>query len=307
MNSSITVAICTYNRSFILERTLKSLTRQTVSPSQFELIVVDNGSQDDTIKICNMMKDELPDLRYISTQTNTGTSMARNAAFKASKGDYILFMDDDSIASETWIERLSSALDREAIVSGGIVSPVSNYLKLCHNIAQFYAYMPGQKEGPVEFFCGCNMGFRRSVLEELKGFQAGSICEDTEIIIRARIKGYRAHFVPDAFVIHDPPGRTTLTEILKYSSLHASSTILLRNQYSRLLNTPFILRSPFLILLFAPLIALKVTAGIYLNNSYLRKFFYTAPMVYILKLAWCWGASQGLRNFRKNEKRQENS
>jgi len=307
MNPCISVIICVYNHSPELKRALKSLAGQTVKPGLFEIIIVDNGSQEDILQICNIFKAELPGLTYVSTEINNGTSMARNTGFNASTGEFILFMDSDCIASKNWVEKLSVALKDEPIVSGAIESPVSNYFQLCHNIAQFHAYMAGRKKGPLEFFCGANMGFRRSVLQELEGFQPGSICEDTEIIIRAHMKGYHASFVPDAVVIHDPPERNTLSSILEYASVHAYSTICLRNRYSRLLHTPFILRSPFLILFFAPLIALKVTAGIYLNNSYLRNFFYTVPVVYLLKLAWCLGASRGLRDFIKNEKSCENS
>jgi GT2 family glycosyltransferase len=155
--------------------------------------------------------------------------------------------------------------------------------------------MSGRKAGPVEFIAGSNMGFRKSVLKELNGSQEGRRCaEDMELILRARLKGYRIYFVPDAVVTHDHD-RTTLAKILKYSLEHASVTILLRNQYCSLLRTPFVLRSPALILMAAPVIALKVTAGIYMSNLHLAKYFWTAPMVFALKLAWCWGAACGLR------------
>lgn len=258
--------------------------------------MVDDGSRDETAEVCDIMRSELPNLRYVSTGSNVGVARARNIGVKVSSGNYILFTDDDCIAAKNWIEGLSAALDREPIAAGALVSPVSNYFKLCHNIAEFHAVMKGKKAGPVDFLAGANMGFRRSVLKELGGFNVRSkFAEDMELVLRARMKGYRVFFVPEAVVMHDPD-RSTFTSIVKYSANHASETILLRNKYRSILKTPMVLRSPSLILATAPLMALNVTASIYLRNLGLIKYFPTLPMVFALKLAWCWGASRGLRN-----------
>jgi GT2 family glycosyltransferase len=138
------------------------------------------------------------------------------------------------------------------------------------------------------------MGIRRSVLEELGGFDEKSRVPDMELMLRARSRGHQVHFAPRAVVIHDPD-RTSLAAVLKHASEHASKTILLHNQYDALLQTPFVLRSPGLILLAAPLIALVVTLGIYANSPGLVRYSWTAPLVYAQKLAWCWGAARGLR------------
>ncbi len=291
----VSVIIRTYNRANLLKRALHSLARQTLSTEQFEVVVVDDGSKDFTRGLCDTMRRKLPNLRYVSSGTNIGLGSANNLGIKSARGDNILFIDDDCIAKEDWVERLSASLNREQIVAGTVASPVSNYIKLSHNIAEFHPFMPGRKARPVEFIAGSNMGFRKSVFEELSGAQTGRKCaEDTEFILRARLKGYRIYFVPDAVVTHDH-NRTTLAKIFRYSSEHASVTILLRDQYRSLLRTPFVLRSPALILMTAPVIALKVTAGIYLSNLRQAKYFWTAPMVFALKLAWCWGAACGLR------------
>jgi GT2 family glycosyltransferase len=275
-----------------------------MSPDYFEVIVVDDGSHDDTPGICHMMRHELPNLKYIAMAENAGIPKARNRGIEVSSGNHVLFTDDDCIPAMNWIERMSAALDRDAIVAGAVSTTTSNYFKLCHNIAQFYPFMPGRKAGPTEFIVGANMGFRRSVLEDLGGFLTDEKweCEDFEMILRARSKGYCAFFEPEAMVTHDPD-RTTLTGILRYAADHASSTILLRNQYRSLLDTPFVLRSPFFLLAAAPIIALKVTSNVFMNNRGLSRFFRTAPVVYALKLAWCWGAARGLYSQRHGKVR----
>ena len=265
-HSFTSVIICTYNRASLLKRVLRSLTKQTLPLNRFEVIVVDDGSQDETAHVCEMMTCELPNLRYVSTGANFGPSRARNVGIEVADGNHILFTDDDCILDRNWAERMSSALEQEAIVAGAVVSPKGPYLKLCHNIAELHHFMPGQKEGPKEFLSCANAGFQRSALDDLNGFEEKTtIGEDMEVILRARMKGYRAYFVPDAVVEHDPV-RTTLASIFKYAARHAAQTVILRNRYRSLLRTPFILRSPVLLLAAAPAIALKVTSGIYLRN-----------------------------------------
>ena len=207
-----------------------------------------------------------------------------------------MFTDDDCIPANAWVEKLSTALANEkSIVTGALETPLKNYLKLCHNISAFYGSMRSQKEDSQRFIVGANMGFDRAVLEELGGFQPNiKIGEDTEIMLRAWRAGYSASFVPDALVMHDPD-RTTLGSILSYSARHGSASIRLRNQHRDLYRTPFILRYSIFVLLAAPFIALKVTGGIYLRNRSLARLWWTIPVVYATKLAWCWGAAKGIR------------
>jgi GT2 family glycosyltransferase len=299
LSSFASVVICTYNRARLLERALHSLARQTLLPEHFEVIVVDDGSVDNTAGVCDKMRSRMPNLKYISTGNHISLSHARNIGIGEASGNYLLFTDDDCIAAEDWVGCMIAALDRMEIAAGAVANTAKNYFTLSHNIAQFHAFMPGGKAGPIKFIAGANMGFRRSVLEELGGFQTErKYAGDMNFILRARAKGYNAFFVPDTVVIHDPD-RTSFRSIVKYSADHASVTILLRNRYRSILHTPFILRSPALLLITAPIIALKATAGIYLGNPQIAKLFWTAPMVYLLKLAWCWGAARGLRNRNK--------
>ena len=292
--SLCSVIICTYNRSPVLARALRSLARQSFAAGDFEVVVVDDGSTDNTAEVCEGMRLELPHLRYIATGKNEGLARARNRGVAAAAGEYLLFTDDDCIASEHWVEYLRDALDNRPIIAGAVSCTTSHFFKLCHHIAQFHDYMPGQKAGSKEMLAGANMAFRRSVINDLGGFREDIKCaDDMELALRARVKGYLVFFEPRAMVTHDPE-RTTLKDVVRYAVKHASTTIRIRNYYGAILKTPFVLRSPVLILVAAPVIALRVTAGIYLKNFSLARLFWTAPIVYILKLAWCWGAARGL-------------
>ena len=300
----VSVIICTYNRAHLLGRALRALANQTMKSEEFEIVVVDDGSEDDTPSVCEMLSREMPNLRYVTAGRNMGVPYATNLGIRSSKGDYVIFTDDDCIPREDWVERMKEALGREPIVAGSVASPTTSYVKLCHNIAELPAVMAGRKAGYVDFIAGANMGFRRQVLEELNGFKELRLAADIEIILRARKRGYRIYYAPDSVVTHDPE-RTSLKGLLSYASEHAGVTILLRNEYRDLLGTPFVLRSPFLLLLFSPIIALGVTASIYHKNPALRRHLLTAPVVYALKIAWCWGAARGLLSGSKKKEGNE--
>ena len=291
----VSVIVCTRNRARLLSRNLESLARQDLPATEFETIVVDDGSEDDTAAVCESARRELRNLRYVATGAHVGLARARSVGVQAAGSDYLLFTDDDCIARSDWARRMRDALRTEEIVAGAVDSPRDNYLKLCHNIAQFHEFMPGRKAGPGTFIAGANMGFRRSVLDALNGFDCTARCaEDMELILRACSREHRPHFLPEAVVTHDPE-RTSLRSIFRYAVEHAATTIHLRNRYRRILRTPFLLRSPLLLIIAAPVIALKVTADVYFRNPLVARLFWTMPTVYALKVAWCFGAARGLR------------
>ena len=288
------VILCTYNRARLLERALRSLACQTAASEQFEIVVVDDGSTDGTAEVCSRAARDLSNLKYVAMGKNLGLAAAGNRGIRSARGELLLFTDDDCIAQAHWVSSLAASLAQHPIAVGAIESPVSNYVKLCHNISQFHPFMKRRAEGWVGSIAGGNMGIRRSVIDEFGGFDETSPVPDIEFLFRAWSQGYRVHFTPRAVVIHDPD-RTNLAAVLKVASEHASKTILLRNRFGSLLHTPFVLRSPELIILAAPLIASAGTLRVYLNNPGLVQYFWTAPLVYAQKLAWCWGAAQGLR------------
>ncbi len=296
------VIVCTYNRARLLKRLLESLLCQTAPVDTFEIIVVDDGSGDDTAGVCREMMERMPNMRYLPLESNSGLGAAGNHGAAAARGQYLLFTDDDCIPDPGWIEKMCAVLRDSPIAAGTMVSPRSNYFKLCHNIAQFYPFMPGQKAAKLDFIAGANMGIQAGIVDEIGGFNPGTIIPDMEYILRARQKGFTITYAAEAVVTHDPQ-RVTLGSVLAYAAAHAAETILLRHRFRELLRTPLVLFSPVLILLAAPVIAFKTTAGIYLGNRELLRCFHTIPMVYLIKLAWCWGAARGLRYWKRKRKK----
>ena len=90
-SSIISVIIPTYNRAHLIGRTIKSILNQTFQ--DFEIIVVDDGSVDDTEEVVRSFDD--PRIKYLKHQKNLGASTARNTGIKNSRGEYIAFLDSD--------------------------------------------------------------------------------------------------------------------------------------------------------------------------------------------------------------------
>ena len=97
----ISVIIPTYNRAKELKRSVESVLAQTYD--NFELIIVDDGSKDNTQEVIASIPDER--IRYIKLEQNRGAAGARNEGVRASKCDLIAFQDSDDIWREEKLER----------------------------------------------------------------------------------------------------------------------------------------------------------------------------------------------------------
>jgi len=293
------VIVCTYNRSSLLKCLLEALSHQSISLKEFEVVVVDDGSTDDTAEVCRNLKRQIGNLRYFAMGQNSGLGAAGNRAIELARSENLLFTDDDCIPHPRWVENLCLALKRSPVVAGAVISPLENYFQLCHNIAQFYPFMPGSKKRKTDFIAGANMGVRRKVFREIGFFEPHSPIPDMEFILKARFSGFSIAYAEDAVIIHSPK-RFSFKGLLEYASAHSQHSIRLRIRYRKMLHTPVVLLSPAAILFFAPVIAIKTALGIYMGNVKLLRHIHTAPIVFCIKLAWCWGAARGLRAWRNS-------
>src|SRR5688500_12819115 len=91
----LSVVISTYNRALLLDKVLKSLCKQTLSRHDFEVVVINDGSSDNTEATAVSYMSKLP-LRYVY-QRNAGLASGKNHGLFASRGDIVLFLDDDDI------------------------------------------------------------------------------------------------------------------------------------------------------------------------------------------------------------------
>lgn len=102
MDPKISVVIATHNRAAYLRKAVASLVEQTLDPADFEIIVVDNASSDETPAVAEEFAGA-PNLRYLPEPV-VGASRARNSGWQAARAEHVAFMDDDAVAEPRWLE-----------------------------------------------------------------------------------------------------------------------------------------------------------------------------------------------------------
>jgi len=120
----ITVCVCTRDRPGYLGDCLAGLLRQTVDPTQFDILVVDSASNSTAREAIRYVVDSVAHARLLRVD-RPGVSLARNAGAAAADGRYIAYIDDDAIPAPDWIERILAALDENepppALIGGRIL------------------------------------------------------------------------------------------------------------------------------------------------------------------------------------------
>lgn len=118
-NELVSVIIPTYNRANLILQAVKSVLNQTYK--NFEIIIVDDGSSDNTEDVINVIHDNR--IRYIKHAINKGASAARNTGIREAKGKYIAFQDSDDHwlpdKLEKQVKRIENTPDHVGAVFGG--------------------------------------------------------------------------------------------------------------------------------------------------------------------------------------------
>jgi len=108
MSKYISVIIPAYNCEKYIKRCVESIENQTYD--NVEIIVVNDGSKDNTLKICNELSEKYSNIKIVDKE-NGGVSSARNEGIKVSIGEYIMFIDADDTLEKTALEKLLSNLN----------------------------------------------------------------------------------------------------------------------------------------------------------------------------------------------------
>lgn len=207
MNSvRASLIICTYDRADLLEIALDSLTAQTADPTSFEIIVVDNNSNDRTETVVNTARERLPNLRYLFEAT-PGLISARDAGFRNSRAEWVVYLDDDIKADPNLVDRFLEVIDEHPFdCVGGLCLPWFEHdrPKWLHDRYVINEVDLAVGTGVLEkdFAKGALIAFRRAILEELGGFKEpngrslgmreGTIAygEETRVQVEMRKRGY---------------------------------------------------------------------------------------------------------------------
>ncbi len=196
----VSVVVCAYNAERTMAACLASL--EKLNYQNYEVIVVNDGSTDRTRAISEQF-----DSIHLINQENKGLSAARNVGIEAATGEIIAFTDSDCVADPDWLTYLVGTFLRtgRSAVGGPNFPPPEDTL-----VPSAVAVSPG---GPThvllndevaEHIPGCNMAFRKKVLEEISGFDPvfRAAGDDVDLCWRLQNAGYPIGFSPAAIVWH---------------------------------------------------------------------------------------------------------
>jgi glycosyltransferase involved in cell wall biosynthesis len=218
----ISVVICTYNRADRLSLTLEAMSKQTISTSDFEVVVVDNRSTDNTLAICEHYQEHLANFRYLYEPVQ-GLSKARNTGWQATQSPYIAYLDDDAIPCEGWIKSILEVFETvqpKPVGVGGPIYPLWEIPKpdwINSSTETLFTTLDAGNTprwfGPNECPWGANVVYRRDALEAAGGFheqlgrkgQSLLSGEETLLNVTLTSQGERFYYSPQAWVHHWVP------------------------------------------------------------------------------------------------------
>lgn len=210
----VSIIVAAYNAEKTIGLCLAALLDQSFPDSQYEVIVVDDGSTDDTPTIVQGFEVSL------FRQKNQGPGVARNLGAKEAAGEIILFTDSDCEPDHHWVEEMYRAFENEA---ENIIGAKGFYRTRQQQIAARFAqieyenkYDLVKKEKYIDFIDTYSAGYRRDVFLDNGGFDSiytTASGEDSELSYRLALRGCKLVVIPDAIVYHKHPD--TLMKYLK--------------------------------------------------------------------------------------------
>ncbi len=215
----ISAIICTHNRAEYLGAAIDSLLQQ--DKSDFEVLVVDNASSDRTIDVVEARLSN-PRLKYIY-EPSIGLSIARNTGARNATGEILAYLDDDAVASQTWLSVLTSAFqnnEKLAVAGGkvtlllppGITLPYWMSENLAGNLGKYdLGSQVVEINQPNLTPRGLNYSIRQTFLAQIGGFNVNlgrvgkNLLSNEELLVTelALGQGWQVAYLPDAEVAHN--------------------------------------------------------------------------------------------------------
>ena len=260
----VSVAVIGFNGMAFIDDCLASVLDQEFSRTEYEVILIDNASSDGTPEY---VEKNYPDVRVVKLKHNCGFNEACNKAFPFTKGEFLVFLPQDTIVHRKWISALVYLAESDQsikvcwtntvnpgmqeygkkereVYTGQIYFPEISWLGFTKLDILPYSSTPMDSLG----IAGASFGIKRDILGELgtildKNFH--HYCGDNDLGLRINLLGYKVVMSPDAIVYHIDSGKQFLSPaILRRYFLGTIDRILLF--YKNMTFIEFLLFSPFL-------------------------------------------------------------
>lgn len=218
---SVSIVVPVRNAAGTLPLCLAALAR--LDPAPMEIVLVDNGSTDDSLSLLQSFQRDHPSSAVrVLGESRLGASAARNAGIRAARGEVVAFTDSDCTPDQAWLDHLIKPFADPAVAASAgriLAAPARTTVEL---FSALYTLQSNDK--PARFdhwspweggFPTANMAVRKVVLEKLRGFDE-AVClygEDYDLCARIYAQGGAVAFVPDAVTHHHH--RTTVRGMVR--------------------------------------------------------------------------------------------
>jgi glycosyltransferase involved in cell wall biosynthesis len=218
-----------------LKDSLKAWAEQDFSKSAYEIIVVDNGSEDNTRPVCKSFEKQYPGINFTYVyQDEPCLSCARNKGIELARGKYVAFVDDDARPVKDYISNLKkhTANYPDIQAFGGRVLPryetgeepewMSKYIQ---RILSFVDLGDEVKYFDQKYPVGCNMIFRKDIFDEIGVFDMPTPrSDDKQFFLKIKQAGKKVLYLPDVTVYHFIDAwRLTKKYVIKTSCINGCS------------------------------------------------------------------------------------
>jgi len=236
----LSVIIPTRNRANLLQKALQSIVYQTFDKQKFEVLVIDNGSTDNTKQVVESFATEIPHLHYFYIET-PGLHNGRHKGLKEAKADILIYADDDIEAFPTWLEAIyESFRDKDVVLVGGKNLPKfeiepPEWLSLLWNrktyLGNTVSYLSildfGDEKLVIDpmYVWGCNFSVRKKIVYDAGGFHPDAMPNElikyrgdgeSHISNFVKTQGYIAVYEPKASVYHFVAADRMTTKYFKH-------------------------------------------------------------------------------------------
>jgi len=290
-NIELSIVIVNYNVRYFLEQCLQSVV-DACKTITAEIIVVDNNSHDDS---CEMIKTKFSSVKLIANKDNTGFSKANNQGVALAKGEYVLILNPDTVVAEdTFSKILTFAKSKQnlgslgvKLIDGrgsflpeskrGIPTPKVSFNKLTgissKQTGKYYAtHLTPDENGVVEILVGAFMLIKRSIYNEVKGFDEDYFMygEDIDLSYKIYKKGYQNYYFSDTQIIHYK-GESTKKDLKYLKHFHGAMKIFYRKHFKLNKIYDFIMSFGIRFWYYIKLFKLKTTDA---KEAQTQKFIY---------------------------------
>lgn len=197
-----TIQLCTYNRAALLERVLDACFEQTVASDAYEVVLVNDGSTDETPEVIARAQQRASGAFTVVNQPNSGLAKGRNAGIARARGERVIFIDDDVLPLPNFVEEHLRSHDAQplAIVRGGAIN-VESFDDLPPPVWSIRNYSGN-------YFWTTNVSVPLATIRAIGGFNESFAeygWEDIDVGLRLRFAGVKAVFNKRALVYHYKP------------------------------------------------------------------------------------------------------